>query len=182
MGRFKYYQLFLNVMRETTVPTEIELEWPSSKEALATLIRNLSDEKRMDTHELRDKGYVGGGYLEGFIYDLGHSGRGLDDFPPILTIKDLEDSEFYETGYPEEQGLKTTINASKLLQQLATPIKEFLQTKPETGYQRYVDSLQTLADCSADDRIRLVLEPGFSGQKNRYMLESFSFLRESRTG
>lgn len=155
-------------MEEVIVPTEIELVWYSSKDILADLVRDLFDEKVVDNPELL-KGLFGGGHLGELVFKLGHAGRGYEEFPQLITLKDLEDSEF-----DADYALKTTIKASNLLQQLATIIEDFLRTESKRQHQRHIDLMRTLADYSVEDKVRLVLEP-YLEQGNPYELESFSF-------
>jgi len=62
-------------------PTKIAINWYSSKEAIAKIIRKFAEEANLGF-----KLNLTPGQIEGFIYDLGHPGRGYENFPPSIEV------------------------------------------------------------------------------------------------
>jgi len=143
-------------------PTEIELFWPGSKETMSDLVG-----------ELRTKTGVGS-YAVGFVYDLGHNGRGLMGFPRVITLSGLEESKFYEADLPEWTGLETRINASCLLDQLATKVEEYLNSdKYGDWHQHQLKALRDISQQVEDTKVNLKL---VARRNPQYELESYEVM------
>jgi len=123
-------------MNEEKAPAEIELFWYASKQTLSDLIEELSIKTGV------------GDYAGGFVYNLGHNGRGLMGFPRFMTLSGLEESRFCDAGLPEWTGLETRINASCLLDQLAAKAEEYLNSDKKVYLEDHQHQLKALRDIS----------------------------------
>src|SRR3989344_4431829 len=96
---------------------QFSLNWRASKETLARFAGELRE-----IMSIRD---VGGRVLiDGFIYDLGHYGRGLSDFPFIMPLE-AEDEQILQQG---DKAAVIRLEVSSLMAQLMTRVEPYAET------------------------------------------------------
>jgi len=87
-------------------PTKLAINWYSSKEVIAEIIRKFAEEANLGF-----KLNLTPGQIEGFIYDLGHPGRGYENFPKNIKVP-MEGQEISIANLLE--AIKKAINENHL--------------------------------------------------------------------
>jgi len=164
---------------QTNNHQDIELQWSyKTKEQMAQLVSELYEKIGFSA--------VGNSRPAFPIYDLGHSNRGFETFPKVLTLSGLEDCVLDESDIegdpdwdiPGTIGLKAKISAPTLLNQLHSAISRYLNSDQELHPEWYSKKLEALKDAvksSAGIHVALEMKAEAS-EKPQYELESYSML------
>ncbi len=159
------------------MPARVEVNWRASKEPLARFVRLLYD--RDSSGSQRESFYKeippGGIPLDGLLYDLGHSGRGFDEFPYIVTL-DASQSREITLPYAEDKGLEVDMKVADLIKQLKSQIEDFVMQHPyaQSNPEPYVTTMKTLdvlAKRADDQKVKIIFGTDF--QHNR-VIESLT--------
>lgn len=145
--------------------TQIELNWRASKEQLARGLRRLMETDYGEDSKLSKQA----GWVESLLYDLGHNGRGFDDFPYTVDVIFASSVELKKEGGYEE--LKASVPLADLVQSVAESVQQYLDTNPRWKVKwvnDVVEALTVLQDVAGDKRVDLVLREsvGKSGVYN----------------
>lgn len=120
----------------------------------------------------------GGTNVAGFLYDLGHNGRGLDDFPYQIQIV-TSSATPVKIPWSEDPGLQVDMPFSELLTQFTEQIRDFVEThefrrRDPNAFQNEVSALSALAEQVRGRTASLKLSQGWGGG---YEVESIEVLR-----
>ncbi len=157
-------------------PNEIDIFWPGSKENFHKLL--------MELYQKIGFSSIGSSRAMIKIYDLGHPNRGFTTFPRTIRLSGLEDCEYDESnikGYPEfgvsgTIGLKASIRAPTLLEQLYNIINLYLNSDEKLHAEWHKNHLAALQDASKESvgiEVKLELVATVA-EKPQYSLESYS--------
>lgn len=149
-----------------------EIYWRTSKLDLAEFLRGLyqklGSENRGFYQETR-----GSSPIEGFIYDIGHYGRGLDDFPETIGLETPETREV-ETPSPNKPLLEVEMPVSDLVEQIKEQIRPYLEQHPykKNNPQAFIAELETLEAIARRTSGRMVRVKLSLDYQNRYKIKS----------
>ena len=112
----------------------------------------------------------GGGNVEGLLYDLGHEGRELQDFPSRMSLTVPQPRQESVAWRPDEPNLVASMQLPQLYDQLTDEVERYIietYRKRESGifapgpdvFQREIDALRALADHSKDKLVTVTFSP-----------------------
>lgn len=134
--------------------TQIELNWRASKGEVARGLRHIMETDYGEDQTLSRQA----GWVEHLLYDLGHRGRGWDDFPYTVEVIFASPVELKEEeGY---QRLKTSVPLADLVQGVRESVQQYLNTNPRWNIKwvnNAVEALTVLQNVAGDKRVDLVL-------------------------
>lgn len=128
-----------------TAENQLTIHWPNSKEVVARFTRATQDHEKIEDEQFSTRGM-----LDGLLYDLGHYGRGLSDFPSRLPLSIPVSQKVLD--HEHEMKVRTTF--SELFSQIAKEVEKYIvevhrqrkdSDKPRPdAYQNEIDDLRNL--------------------------------------
>ncbi|MCL5784670.1 MAG: hypothetical protein M1142_04950 [Patescibacteria group bacterium] len=152
---------------ENLVP--VRIWWGDSTSAqLAKYTRNVYEERKLASNDFRQqtrlyrKYTYGSGNPDDLLYDLGHSGRGLDSFPREIELRIPKPAEVISEYGASAKGLEVELQTSSLVIQLANIAESYLQTLPlrqqdPLAYSDTIKLMQILAESLGDKKTHISL-------------------------
>lgn len=157
----------------------VTINWRGSNDVVARFIRKTYDEETIDRDFLRELLAVSRGDIGGFVHDVGHPGRGMDDFPFEIVLKTPKTQETSVLSLTKRSGLRVEMLASELVNQVANEIDRYGHTH-RWGYnvifEEKVKYLRALATRIRDAKIRVDFRPDY--EEGRYLIESINPIQE----
>lgn len=133
--------------------TQIELNWRASKNELAGGLKQLIETDYGKDERLFNQG----NWVGHLLYDLGHNGRGMGDFPYTVEIIFGSPVELKKEGYEE---LKTAVPLADLVRGVTESVQRYLDTNPRGNVKWVKEAIETLTalqDVAGNRRVDLVL-------------------------
>ncbi len=127
--------------------SSVVVSWHGSKEVLAMAVRRVYDHLSETGH--RDLSADVGG----FVYDLGHSGRGMEKFPSKFQLTGNTGTDTMEIPVPD------------LIRQIISAVSETFPTSGKDAITENLGHLKKMADLSEGLKFQLQLQPRQEGQK-----------------
>ncbi|MCS7092681.1 MAG: DUF648 domain-containing protein [Patescibacteria group bacterium] len=126
---------------------KISLNWAKSKEYLSNFTRDLFDLVKQRSPVFSREFYeeFSGVLLDNFIYELGHPGRGSNDFPYFL------DLSLQVQNYSSQEGaVRFSVAAGDFYREIASKVRSYLDIATDTSiernyFQRHIQFLERLA-------------------------------------
>ena len=145
----------------------VEVSWHASKLNLAGFFRSVCDGLNSNGVDLGQSGMI----IEGFIYDLGHNGRGFDDFPRAITLElpDVSRPKTSERVEPEKQELEVEMSVSDLLEQFKALIFPYLQShryykETPSSLDSIMRAIEAMKEHSSGWKGKVLLHPQYGGK------------------
>ncbi len=140
----------------------IDVNWYASKEPLSVFVRLLYNHAFSSVNRDRLYRETPSGYfpLDGFIYDLGHNGRGFDEFPKVVRI---EVPDLKEIAGAE---LEVDMPVADFVTQIKSQIEdfvmahEFAQARPQS-YEATMKVFDILAREAGDQKVKIIFGTNF---------------------
>jgi hypothetical protein len=111
--------------KEIENPTTLVVNWPASKMTVAGFTRAAFDYECAHDREFFLRA-SGGGNVEGLLYDLGHEGRGLQDFPSRMSLTVPQPRQESVAWRPDEPNLVASMQLPQLYDQLTDEVERYI--------------------------------------------------------
>jgi hypothetical protein len=150
-------------------PTTLVVHWPASKMTVAGFTRAAFDYECAHNRAFFFRASRGGD-VEGLLYDLGHEGRELQDFPSRMSLTVPQPSQESVAWRPDQPNLVASMQLSQLYDQLTDAVERYIietYRKRERGrfapgpdvFQRAIDALRALADHAKEKLVTVTFTP-----------------------
>lgn len=150
-------QICKNMAERLQRSPSLKLYYPGCKDQLSAFVRQTYDTVLSNNPKFIKKTRRAGS-IEGFIYDLGHIGRGLDNFHELELLTPPPKKIKTEWG----KGVAVEMPIADLLRQIATAADTFLQTHPwrqqsPNIFKAEISALNALAEEVGERKVKLTL-------------------------
>ncbi len=108
---------------------QTQVNWRASKGEFAGFVRGLYNRLVAENHSFYNEAGAGDN-IDGLIYDFGHPGRGMDDFPYAISLEIPGAREVASRWKGGKPSLEVEISVSDLVSQLKSQVRPYLEQHP----------------------------------------------------
>lgn len=147
----------------------LSVNWRASKEPLARFIRAVYDRMPRAGDSFYREIPEHGVPVEGLIYDLGHNGRGFDEFPYTVALEVSNPHEI-PLPYSLDTGLEVDMSVADLVRQIKSQIEDFVMSHPfaqnnPKPYEASMKTLDVLAQRAGNQKVKIIFGTDYGNNR-----------------